>query len=117
MSSIRVKRVSNLIQKKITYILHKDINNPNLGFVTITYVKVSKDLRYAKIFFSVLGDDSQIAQSTNILKNLTTFFRQRIGQEIRLKYTPQITFLYDQKYQEAQRIEELINKIGKKENG
>jgi len=117
MSRLRAEKVSNLLQKKINDILQKEVDEPELGFLTITRVRVSKDLKYAKIFFSVLGESGQKEKTISILKRLTPFFRYRIGQGIRLKYTPEIHFLYDEQVQKAQRIEELIDIIHKKDEG
>ncbi len=117
MSRLRTEKVANLLQRKISDILQKEVEEPELGFLTITRVKVSKDLRYAKIFFSVLGEFDQKEKSISILKRLTPFFRYRIGQEVRLKYTPEINFIYDEQIQKAQRIEDLIDMMHKKDEG
>jgi len=112
----RPRRVAQLIQKEIGYILRKQIKNPQLGFVTITEVKVTDDLRYAKVYFTVFGSEQERITTEKLLKRMTSFVRYHIGQRIRLRYTPEITFQYDDTIERAARIDELINKIHEEKN-
>ena len=107
----RPRRIAHLIQKEISEILRKQIKNPQLGFVTITEVKVTDDLQHAKVYFTVYGSEQERITTEKLLKRITSFVRYHIGQRIRLRYTPEITFQYDQTIERAARIDELINKI------
>jgi len=107
----RPRRIAHLIQKEISEILRKQIKNPQLGFVTITEVKVTDDLQHAKVYFTVYGSEQERVTTEKLLKRMTSFVRYHIGQRIRLRYTPEITFQYDQTIERAARIDELINKI------
>lgn len=112
----RPKRVAHLIQKEINAILQKQIKNPQLGFVTITEVKVTDDLQHAKVYFTVYGSEQERITTEKLLKKMTPFVRYHIGQRIRLRYTPEIVFQYDETIKRAARIDELINKIHQERN-
>jgi len=107
----RPKRIAHLIQKEISEILRKQIKNPQLGFVTITEVKVTDDLQHAIVYFTVYGSEQERITTEKLLKRITSFVRYHIGQRIRLRYTPEISFQYDETIERAARIDELINKI------
>ncbi len=112
----RPKRVAQLIQKEINAILQKQIKNPLLGFVTITGVKVTDDLKHAKVYFTVYGSEQERISTEKLLKKMTSFVRYHVGQRIRLRYTPEIVFQYDETIERAARIDELINKIQEERN-
>ena len=112
----RPNRVAHLIQKVISEILRKRIKNPQLGFITITEVKVTDDLQHAKIYFTVYGSEEERISTEKLLKKMTSFVRYHVGQRIRLRYTPEIIFQYDETIERAARIDELINKIHQKKS-
>jgi ribosome-binding factor A len=111
MSLKRPKRVAQLIQKEINAILQKQIKNAQLGFVTITEVKVTDDLQQAKVYFTVYGSEQEKISTEKLLKKMTSFVRYHVGQRISLRHTPEIVFQYDETIERAARIDELINKI------
>jgi len=112
----RPKRVAHLIQKEISEILQKQIKNTQLGFVTITEVKVTDDLRHAKVYFTIYGSEQERISTEKLLKRKTSFVRYLVGQRIKLRYTPEIVFQYDETIERATRIDELINKIHQERN-
>jgi ribosome-binding factor A len=116
MSLKRPKRVAQLIQKEINAILQKQIKNAQLGFVTITEVKVTDDLQQAKVYFTVYGSEQEKISTEKLLKKMTSFVRYHVGQRIRLRYTPEIVFQYDETIEKAARIDDLINKLHQEKN-
>ena len=85
------------------------------AMVSVTDVKVTKDLRYAKVFVSIFGkDDEEKSNTFNALKNASGFIRREIGQRINLRYNPQIIFEIDDSISYGMRIEELITKVKEK---
>jgi len=112
----RPKRVAQLIQKEISAIIQKQIENPQLGFVTITGVEVTEDLQHAKVYFTVYGSEEERISTEKLLKKMTSFVRYHVGQRIRLRYTPEIIFQYDETMERAARIDELINQIRREKN-
>ncbi len=107
----RKDRVSDLIKREIAHIVQHELKDPGIGFVTITAVEVSVDLKHAKIFYSVLGDEGSKRKSTSALKRASGFIQREIGKKLKLKYTPEIFFQFDESVEYGAHIEELIQKI------
>lgn len=108
----RSERVAEEMKREIAKILHDELKDPRLGrFVTITKVEVTRDLRYAKVFVSVYGDDQQKKQSIEALNNASGFVRREIGRRIKLRYTPEILFSLDDSIEHGARISQLLNKV------
>lgn len=91
------------------------LKDPRVGFVTITGVDVSPDLRLAKVFFSVVGDESARRETEAGLKSSVPFIRQHLGSQLRLKYTPDLQFHYDESVEYGSRIEGLLKEIKREE--
>lgn len=111
----RCERVSGLIQEEVSKIVHEEIKDPRIGFVTVTKVDLSPDLRYTRIFVSIYGDEDVIKKSMEGLKKATPFIRREIGARIKLRYTPEICFKYDETVQKAAHIFNLLNKVKQEE--
>ena len=107
----RTDRIAGEIQKEIADILRTDIKDPRLpDMVSVTAVRVTRDLRYAKVYISVLGSEEDKKNAMIALKNAAGFIRREIGQRIQLRYTPEITFLHDISIVHVMHISNLINK-------
>lgn len=109
----RTAKVAQAIKKEVSIIIHDELKDPRLGFVTITDVKISSDLREARIFFSVLGSSDDYKNTRQALDSALGFIRHAIGQRVRLRFVPQIIFLEDHTAEKAQRIEIILNEIKK----
>ena len=107
----RSERVGDLLVELISEVLRKDIRDPRVGAVTITGAKVTKDLRQARIYFSLLGRADDKKEVLAGLKSATGFIRTKIGKQLKLRFVPSIEFLYDEREDEAQRIDTLLNQI------
>ena len=108
----RVKRVEDLIREEVADILQKEIKDPRIGFVTVSGVKVSKDLQSALVFVTVLGSTEDVKQSIECLEKATGFVRAELGKRLRyMKYCPKISFKYDETLQYADNINKLLKKI------
>jgi ribosome-binding factor A len=111
----RLDRIADQIQKDLSLIIQRELKDPRLGMVTINAVKVSKDLGYADVYFTVLNvndvnDESAISQALQILKEASGFLRSELSHAINLRAMPQLRFHYDYSIIQAQRISGLINK-------
>ncbi|MBM3246698.1 MAG: 30S ribosome-binding factor RbfA, partial [Candidatus Omnitrophica bacterium] len=82
----RCEKVAEAIKKEVSLIIHDELKDPRLGFITITRVEVTADLRQAKIFFSVLGKDEDYKKSKDALDSALGFIRRLIGQRISLRF-------------------------------
>jgi ribosome-binding factor A len=116
MQSVRREKVADMLVAEISDILRTRVKDPRLGFVTITDVEMTKDLRIAKVFFSVLGSEIQRADSIKALESAKSFIQIEVGSRIRLKFLPQLIFRLDTSIEYGARIETLITQIHKNEN-
>jgi ribosome-binding factor A len=99
------------MKKELGEIIGRKIKDPRIGFVTVTDVQVTGDLQQAKVFISVLGDDLQRENTLKGLAKAKGFIRSEIGQRIRLRKTPEITFEFDESIDYGNRIENLLYQI------
>ncbi|MFW5866460.1 MAG: 30S ribosome-binding factor RbfA [Armatimonadota bacterium] len=108
MPSQRQESVGRELQEEIARIVQHDIDDPLIGFVTITDVDISPDLRHAIVYYSVLGDDEQKRESGKGIRRAAKYIRGLIAERLDLRYTPTLRFELDETAEKAQRIEELI---------
>lgn len=108
MRSERMRRVDEAVREVISDALSQDLKDPRVGFVTVTDVKTSSDLRHARVFVSVLGDDEAREASLEGLRSAHGFLQGRIGDELRLKRTPALDFVHDDTATRAARVERLL---------
>lgn len=113
MSNIRANRVAEQIKKEVGELLTLKIKDPRIGFVTITDVDVTGDLQQATIYFSVLGDEDKKEETLAGLETASGFIRSEIGQRIRLRKTPEITFEFDEAHEYGNHIETLLRDLKK----
>jgi ribosome-binding factor A len=107
----RAERVADLIHKEISEMLVRSIKDPRIGFVTITRVTVSDDIRLAKVYFSVTGDQEERERSMTGLNSARGYVRKELGRRMRLKHTPDITFHFDPSIEYAIHIAEVIHQL------
>ena len=107
----RSVRVADLLKRELGDILTRDIDDPAIGFVTITRVEVSRDLRAAKIFVSILDHEQVWEQTRQALERASSFIRREISQRIHLRYVPELSFKNDTSGEYAMRINQVIKEI------
>ena len=107
----RVERVAEFIREEIAKLLIDGIKDPRLGFVSVMGVKMSKDLRYANVYVSLYGDEKQRKGSLVALQNSTGWVKSMIGQNLHLRYIPDIRFFPDDSLDRVYAMEEVFNKI------
>lgn len=113
--SQRVQRVTEEIKQEIGKIIHDELKDPRIGFVTITKVDLSPDLRYASVYFSVLGTKKELRDTQVGLARSAGFVRKLLGRRMKLRYTPQVTFRLDESAEYSIRISEVLEKIKNKD--
>ena len=113
----RADRVGQLIKQELSMLLLDGVKDPRIGFVTVTEVKLTDDLKSAVVYISSLGNKAQEEESLVGLESAVGYLRKVIGQRLQLRYTPKLMFKSDQSLREAHRIEQLIAAIedGKQE--
>jgi ribosome-binding factor A len=107
----RSDRVADRLLEVIAELLRREIHDPRLQLLNLTGVKVSKDLRHAKVFFSLFGGSGDRQEALAGLTSAGGFIRARLGKKLDLRFVPTLEFLYDDSEEEARRIDALLDKI------
>jgi ribosome-binding factor A len=108
----RPDRVAEAIRTEVATFLNQDVKDPRIvGLVTVTGVDVTRDLRSAKVFVSILGSDAERAATFEGLASVASHLRPRIGRALRLRLAPEITFKHDESIARAARIETLLSQL------
>jgi ribosome-binding factor A len=117
MQSSRVDRVSGLLKEEIGRLIQRELKDPRIGLVSITKVVLSRDLRYAKVFFSTYGDEAAKQRSLEGLRSALGFIRGELGRRLNLRYIPELDLRIDESMEYAFHIEEIIHQIKKEQEG
>ncbi|MEW6188661.1 MAG: 30S ribosome-binding factor RbfA [Actinomycetota bacterium] len=110
---MRTSRLAEIFKEEISDIIQRELKDPRIGFVTITAVEVSPDLRYATVFLSVLGKKLEQENTLEGLESAKGFIKTELGKRIRIKFLPDLTFKIDESIKEGMRISELLKRIQK----
>lgn len=112
--SQRTERVQKVARQVLGDAI-RTLKDPRVGFVTITAVRVSPDLRHARVLVSILGDDEARKESLAGLQSAKPVLRAELGRQMRMKYLPDLVFELDEGSDRAERIEELLHRIHQEE--
>ena len=107
----RSERVSGLVHRTLSTIIEHNLWDQRVKNVTVTGVEVSRDLKHAHVYVSVLGDDSETEAAIKALNGARNFLRSRLGEEIRLRYTPELHFRYDSSIVDGMRMDKLLAEL------
>jgi len=107
----RPERVAQMVQQLLGEIFARGMRDPRIGLITVTGVKMSPDLREARVYWTVHGDPGQRKQTAKGLENARGFLRREIGVELKLRVTPDLHFTYDEAIDRGERIEQLIRQV------
>ena len=107
----RADRVADLIKAEISDILLKRVRDPRIEHVIITGVKLTDDLRSAKVFFVQMGSDTRSEDVTAGMQKATGFLKRELGKRLQLRHVPAITFIYDESFEYGSRIDRLLHEI------
>ena len=110
----RPERLGEQIREEVSQIILGELSDPRVGFVTVTDVEVSSDLRNARVFVSILGSDEEVARSLGALKAASGFIRWHLGRSLNLRHLPELHFAHDKTARTATRIEEILKEEGVK---
>jgi ribosome-binding factor A len=113
----RCDKVAETIHETVSVILSRGLNDPRIGFVTITAVDVTVDLRLAKIFFTVIGDELAKKNSEAGLNSAKGYIRRELGKVLTLRYLPEISFCYDHSQDYGSRIDTILREIDTEHDG
>jgi ribosome-binding factor A len=109
--SSRPQRVGDQLRVEIAELLARVVQDPGIGFLTITHVKVTPDLQQARVYYTTLGDEQARKESRRALERVTPFLRRHIGQRLRLKRVPELQFFFDETVERGDRIEQILQEL------
>ena len=110
MTSDRIRRINEAMREVLSGAITSELKDPRVGFVTVTAVETSPDLRHARVFVSVLGNPGERRRTLKALDSAHGFLQRRVAAELRIKNTPQLQFIYDDTADRGMRISELLNR-------
>lgn len=111
--SKRVNRVEEAYKEVLSEVIGREVKDPRVGFVTITRVDVSPDLRHARVHFGVLGFDEEVARTIAGLESSKGYMRSALGKHLRIKYLPEIDFVHENVSEEALRLSALLGQVAR----
>lgn len=115
MQSRRAQRLAQLIKRAVSELISQEIKDPYVGFVTITRVKLSNDLRSSKIYYTLLGDNKSKQSTRKGLARAKGYLRSHLGARLRLRRVPEIDFVFDNLAEESIHLDELLGEIKREE--
>ena len=104
-----MRRVNEAVREVLSARIAEGLNDPRIGFVTLTSVETSPDLRHARVYVSELGDETERADTMTALASAHGLLQKAIGQELRMKRTPTLQFVFDESIDRGMRISELLD--------
>ena len=113
----RTARVGDQIRVEIADLLARVVQDPGIGFLTITHVKVTPDLQQARVYYTTLGDERARQESKRALERVTPFLRRQIGQRLRLRRVPELQFFFDESIARGDRIEQILQELNAERGG
>jgi len=115
-ASQRSVRVGELIQQELSEIMLRGLRDPRIGFVTLMSVDVTSDLRIAKVYFTVMGEEIDVEQTQQGLESAAPYLRRELGKRLKLRHVPELLFKFDQSVAYGNHIESIIKKIAQEED-
>jgi ribosome-binding factor A len=116
MASRRQRQMGELLHEEISRIIQHEIKDPRLGFVTVTAVDVSPDLRQARVYVSVFGDKTDVKNTLAGLTSAASYFRRVLGQSLSLRHIPELSFKLDTSLEYGLHIDALLDTIKEEES-
>ncbi len=109
--SIKQERMAERIREILSDLLLLEVKDPRLSGVTVTEVKLDRELQYADIYVNAMGEEERREEVMDALERATGFFRREVGQRIRVRRTPVLRFAWDDAFEHAERVEELLESL------
>ena len=117
MGQVRIEKVQELMKHEISRMILQELKDPRIGFVTVTQVEVTGDLRMAKIYVSFMGNEKDAKLTLQGLQSSLGYIRRELGKRIRLRYVPEISFVPDESLMYSEHIQKLLNEVEAEESG
>ena len=104
----RPDRVADQLRQELAELIAREVHDPGVGFLTITYVKVTPDLQQARVYYTTIGDEKARKETDRALNRTIPFLRRRLGRRLHLKHVPTLDFFYDESIERQDRIERIM---------
>jgi len=117
LESRRLARLAGQFQVEISDIIRRKLKDPRLGFVSVTRAKVSADLSYASVYFSVIGSKNDTERTMTCLEHAANFIRSELGRRLHIKRIPELRFFYDDSSVKGARIEKILKNLKEGDDG
>lgn len=114
---IRSDRVQVQLKREISKILLEDLRDPRIGFVTVTRIDLTGDLRYAKVYFSVLGNDKNQESNVEGVQSAAGYIRMLIAERLKLKFVPELVFKLDKSIEYSMKLEKTFERLRNEQRG
>lgn len=117
MQKQRTDRLNSLLKEVITEVIRGDVRNPHVNeLLTVTRVEITRDLHHAKVFISVIGDETQKSETIKALNSAAGFIAVHSSKKVVMRYFPELFFIIDNSVEKHMRIDKLLNEIGQERN-
>lgn len=114
-SATRAARVGDQMREELARIIRDEMKDPRVGFISIVKVEVTNDIRHAKVYVSVMGNEQQKKESIKALRNAAGFLRSEVGHVMQLRYTPELHFELDESIEHGSRIAQLLVQVSREQ--
>ena len=113
----RIEQVNSLIRQEISQLLQRQVKDPRLGnFIAVTEVSTSPDLKYARGFVSRIGGEEEKQETLRALTSASGFFRRELARRLKLRYTPELSFRWDDSIERGDHLQQLIDRVTTEKN-
>ncbi len=109
MSSRRIERLAEAVKQEVSKIILYGLKDPRISFVTVTHVEISPDLRRAKVYISIMGDESAQRKTLRGLEHAKGFIQTELGANLKMRYTPHLSFFLDESIKRSMHISKIID--------
>lgn len=113
MTSRRIERLAESVKQEVSKVILYELKDPRISFITVTKVEIAPDLKNAKVYISILGDDSTQRKTMRGLEHARGFIQGKVGAHLQIRYTPHLTFCLDESIKKSQHISKLIDEAVK----
>ena len=108
----RIERVNSLIRQEISQLLQREVKDPRLGnFIAVTEVDTSSDLKHARVYISYLGTEEEKQETLKALSAAAGFFRSELAKSLKMRYTPELSFHWDDSIERGDRIARILDRV------
>ena len=112
----RTERLGELMKRELAVLIQREVKDPRLGMVVVTDIALSKDLSFAKVYITALGDIKDMQQQVSVLQHAAGFLRSQLGKRIKVRTIPQLQFIYDDSIIKGNRLAKLIDQAVAKDS-